>query len=214
MPPKGGSLTRGTEPTRWGRPSRHQAPASGSAQGRRPTPPRPTTLGLARDRRRHSGSGWVNQTRRQEPAHRPRQAAQAGAELGLRCLSKHPELYVDPEAQSPRPQSSVLAREGAGCGSVGDVTGAWLASPFSKASQGELNQIFTLLSIESHVLLVITCSHPFSAAVPTGQGTTRPMAPVMWNKVILEDCVNTGKSLSVFCCPRDCGTRDRPRPLP
>ena len=26
------------------------------------------------------------------------------------------------------PASSVLAREGAGCGSVGDVTGAWLAS--------------------------------------------------------------------------------------
>ena len=26
------------------------------------------------------------------------------------------------------PASSALAREGAGCGSVGDVTGAWLAS--------------------------------------------------------------------------------------
>ena len=26
------------------------------------------------------------------------------------------------------PASSVLAREGAGCGSAGDVTGAWLAS--------------------------------------------------------------------------------------
>ena len=26
------------------------------------------------------------------------------------------------------PASSVLAREGAGCGSVGDVTGVWLAS--------------------------------------------------------------------------------------
>ena len=26
------------------------------------------------------------------------------------------------------PASSVLAREGAGCGSVGDVSGAWLAS--------------------------------------------------------------------------------------
>ena len=28
----------------------------------------------------------------------------------------------------PFPASSVLAREGAGCGSVGDVPGAWLAS--------------------------------------------------------------------------------------
>ena len=35
------------------------------------------------------------------------------------------ELCVDPAGS---PASSVLAREGAGCGSVGDVPGAWLAS--------------------------------------------------------------------------------------
>ena len=38
--------------------------------------------------------------------------------------------YTDPlnhESLAQRfPASSVLAREGAGCGSVGDVTGAWL----------------------------------------------------------------------------------------
>ena len=33
------------------------------------------------------------------------------------------------------PASSVLAREGAGCGSVGDVTGAWLAP---LGTEGEL----------------------------------------------------------------------------
>ena len=44
----------------------------------------------------------------------PREAALAWASLAQRF-----------------PASSGLAREGAGCGSVGDVTGAWLASaPF------------------------------------------------------------------------------------
>ena len=33
-----------------------------------------------------------------------------------------------PRPSAPRAASSVLAREGAGCGSVGDVPGAWLAS--------------------------------------------------------------------------------------
>ena len=34
------------------------------------------------------------------------------------------------------PASSVLAREGAGCGSVGDVTGSWLASAPLEVSVG------------------------------------------------------------------------------
>ena len=64
---------------------------SGSAQRRRPTPPRLTTLGWARDWKRQGGSCGVSQNRRQEQAHRPRQAAQARAELGLRHLSKDPQ---------------------------------------------------------------------------------------------------------------------------
>ena len=35
-----------------------------------------------------------------------------------------PDLEIEPVS----PTSQVLAREGAGCGSVGDVPGAWLAS--------------------------------------------------------------------------------------
>ena len=33
------------------------------------------------------------------------------------------------------PASSVLAREGAGCGSVGDVTGAWLVMKVKEESE-------------------------------------------------------------------------------
>ena len=40
------------------------------------------------------------------------------------------------------PASSVLARAGAGCGSVGDVPGAWLASSLRSPAQVEKNQAF------------------------------------------------------------------------
>ena len=51
-----------------------------------------------------------------------------GVSLWLWCCLPQPgALTLIPSAQRS-PASSVLAREGAGCGSVGDVPGAWLAS--------------------------------------------------------------------------------------
>ena len=50
------------------------------------------------------------------------------------------EVYLLQFSDAQRfPASSVLAREGAGCGSVGDVPGAWLASaPLPFPSPGDL----------------------------------------------------------------------------
>lgn len=99
-------LTRGTEPTgRGSHLSLHRVPAAGSAQGRRPTAPRPAALGSPRDRRWHHESGQPDNTT-QEPAHRPRRAAPAArAEPATRAGG--------PKAQSPayiqRPKVSSAA---------------------------------------------------------------------------------------------------------
>ena len=102
-------LTRGTEPIGQGSHlSLHRVPAAGSAQGRRPTAPRPATLGSPRDRRWHHGSGQLDTTTTtaREPAHRPRRAAPAArAEPGTSWRPEGSEPRVHLETQSPRRQT-------------------------------------------------------------------------------------------------------------
>ena len=55
---------------------------------------------------------------------------------GLRAQSPGREAALAWASLAQRsPASSVLAREGAGCGSVGDVPGAWLVQVDSKGTQ-------------------------------------------------------------------------------
>ena len=62
----------------------------------------------------------------QDPAAQAQESVLIQQDLQL-ILQKSPAIVL-PEQGQRFPASSVLAREGAGCGSVGDVPGAWLAS--------------------------------------------------------------------------------------
>ena len=57
--------------------------------------------------------------RQSDPALRPGAIAPSPGREAALAWASHAQRF---------PASSVLAREGAGCGSVGDVPGAWLAS--------------------------------------------------------------------------------------
>ena len=54
--------------------------------------------------------------------------AHGAHQLLERLRKKEKHLDIEVSLAQRFPASSVLAREGAGCGSVGDVTGAWLGT--------------------------------------------------------------------------------------